>query len=72
MHVIMFVNHICVHFSMHLYPRVVDDLEFLSFLKSKVIFCASVIVVQRYEQSDSTTCVCVHTTRDRGVISFQL
>lgn len=41
---------------MDLYVRVVDDLKFLSFLKGKVILGASVIVVQSYEQSDSTTC----------------
>lgn len=36
--------------------RVVDDLKFLSFLESEVIFGASVVVIQSYEESDSTTC----------------
>lgn len=36
--------------------RVVDDLEFLSFLESEVIFSASIVVVQSYKESDSTTC----------------
>lgn len=38
------------------YSRVVDDVEFLSFLEGEVIFSASVIVIQSYEEGDSTTC----------------
>lgn len=60
-------NNSCV--SVHLYLRVVDDMEFLSFLKSKVIFGASVIVIQSYKESDSTTCIHVHNQRQR---SYQL
>lgn len=45
----------------HLCLRVVDDLEFLSFLKSEVIFSASVVVIQSYKESDSTTCIHVRT-----------
>lgn len=38
------------------YSRIVDDVELLSFLEGEVIFGASVIVIQRYEEGDSTTC----------------
>ncbi len=56
----MLLKYSCV--GGRLYWRVVDDLEFLSFLKSKIIFGASVVVIEGYKKSDSTTCIRVHTT----------
>lgn len=45
------------------YSRVVNNLEFFSFLESEVVLSAGVIVVQRYKESYSTTCTCVQTRK---------
>lgn len=45
--------------------RVVDDVEFLSFLETKVIFGASLVLIQSYKECDSTTCMYVHRNTRR-------
>lgn len=45
--------------------RVVDDVELLSFLETKVIFGASLIVIQSYKECDSSTCIYIHRNTHR-------
>lgn len=53
----------CVKKKKKVYSRVVNNLEFFSFLESEVVLSAGVIVVQRYKESYSTTCTCVQTRK---------